>query len=94
MATKHKRIYIARNGEYAKGGRTLHDSLDRLQVLINDDDRPALLKALTEAVPNFNHANGYCQQQAGAGDLVTLGKTEISEPIRSREKTTWQQAKR
>ena len=56
LTTKHERIYVARTNGFDREGKDVDASLDRLRVLIGKDNPPAIVEALTEAVPNFKPA--------------------------------------
>jgi FlaA1/EpsC-like NDP-sugar epimerase len=71
VASKHERIYIARTNGEGHRDRPLDESLDRLQAAIGQDKPATILKALAEAVPNFNHTNGLFRPGTTAESIMT-----------------------
>ncbi len=71
LATKHERIYVARTNGAARAGQAFDACLGRLRALIGEDNTPAILQALTDAVPNFKPARVQPQEMYASGPIAT-----------------------
>lgn len=77
LATKHERIYVARTNGFAREGKDVDAYLDQLQSHVGQDNPPAILQALTDAVPNFKPAGNGLPQVTAANNPST-GKQSIN----------------
>lgn len=58
VATKHRRIHVARTNPTVKAGASLEQALEKLQALIDrQDDAPEMVEALCQLVPNYSPAD-------------------------------------
>lgn len=78
VATKHRRIYVAKTNNSAQAGKSLKEALERLQTLVSQDNRHAILKVLHELVPNYCPAEGTYGHPLGSQSLALDGRQKHS----------------
>jgi FlaA1/EpsC-like NDP-sugar epimerase len=79
LATKHERIYVARNG-FGGDGKDIENTLERLRTATAEDDGQAILKVLTEALPNFVPASKVLYQPTGAvGPVISINPGTVNQ---------------
>jgi FlaA1/EpsC-like NDP-sugar epimerase len=75
LATKHRRIYVAKTNTAAKAGESLKEALEELQALASQGDGHAIVEALRELVPRYRPANGTYGHPLSAQSLASLPGT-------------------